>query len=144
MTDAKTGAPLESVEVSVDSYQSSEPTNGLGDHELEMAGGTWTLEFRQDSYEPQKVVITEDFIAACEVKDDTKPLTEGPLTVTDDWTEEDTHWFQGEVLVGSSVVYFLFRITDEGNALAIAGPEVSSPTTIDPSSDYYGEWTRQE
>jgi hypothetical protein len=51
VTDAQTGDPLESVEVSVKGYQYSELTNGLGDYELELPEGTWTLEFAKDGYD---------------------------------------------------------------------------------------------
>jgi hypothetical protein len=51
VTDAQTGDPLESVEVFVKGYQYSELTNGLGDYEIELAEGTWTLEFAKEGYE---------------------------------------------------------------------------------------------
>ncbi len=57
VTDANTGDPLESVEVSVGSYQYSELTNGLGDYELEMAVGTWTVSFAKEGYEPYAVQV---------------------------------------------------------------------------------------
>jgi hypothetical protein len=50
VTDAKTGKPLESAEVFVKGYQYSELTNGLGDYEIELAEGTWTLEFAKEGY----------------------------------------------------------------------------------------------
>jgi hypothetical protein len=55
VTDAGTGTPLESVEVSLGSYQYSELSNGLGDYEMEMAEGTWTLVFTKDGYQPLTV-----------------------------------------------------------------------------------------
>ena len=50
VTDANTGEPLESVEVFLKGYQYSELTNALGDYEIELAEGTWTLEFVKDGY----------------------------------------------------------------------------------------------
>jgi hypothetical protein len=60
VTDAQTGDPLESVEVFIGNYQYSELTNGLGDYELELAAGTWTLEFIKDGYETQSREVTVD------------------------------------------------------------------------------------
>ncbi len=45
-----TGQPLESVEVFVHGYQYSELTNGLGDYEIELADGSWTLDFVKEGY----------------------------------------------------------------------------------------------
>jgi hypothetical protein len=56
-TDSRTGDPLESVEVSVSPYQYSELTNSLGDYELEMAVGTWTVTFTKDGYETYSVEV---------------------------------------------------------------------------------------
>jgi hypothetical protein len=50
VTDANTGKPLESVEVFLKGYQYSELTNALGDYEIELAEGTWTLEFAKEGY----------------------------------------------------------------------------------------------
>ncbi len=44
------GNPLESVEVFIKGYQYSELTNGEGDYEIELAEGTWTLEFVKEGY----------------------------------------------------------------------------------------------
>jgi hypothetical protein len=60
VTDIKTGDRLESVEVFIGSYQYSELTNGLGDYELELAAGTWTLEFLKDGYVTQSKEVTVD------------------------------------------------------------------------------------
>jgi hypothetical protein len=38
--------------------QYSELTNGLGDYEIELAAGTWTLEFNKEGYEPAAVEVT--------------------------------------------------------------------------------------
>ncbi len=54
VTDANTGEPLESVEVFVKGYQYSELTNSLGDYEIELAEGTWTLEFVKDGYDTEE------------------------------------------------------------------------------------------
>jgi hypothetical protein len=51
--DADSGDPIESVEVFISTYQYSDLTNGLGDYELEMAAGTWTIEFVKEGYESQ-------------------------------------------------------------------------------------------
>jgi hypothetical protein len=58
VTDAVTGAPLESVEVVLGTYQYSELTNGLGDYELELAEGTWTIHFVKDGYVTMDAVVT--------------------------------------------------------------------------------------
>jgi hypothetical protein len=50
VTDAATGQPIESVEVVLGNYQYSELTNGLGDYEIELADGAWTLHFVKDGY----------------------------------------------------------------------------------------------
>ncbi len=50
VTEAGSGALLESVEVSIRSYQYSELTNGLGDYEIELAEGTWKLDFVKEGY----------------------------------------------------------------------------------------------
>jgi len=44
-TEAGTGVPLESVEVFLHPYQYSVLTNGLGDYGIELAEGTWKLDF---------------------------------------------------------------------------------------------------
>jgi hypothetical protein len=58
VTEAGTGVPLESVEVVLGSYQYTELTNGLGDYELELAEGTWTLHFVKDGYVTVDRVVT--------------------------------------------------------------------------------------
>jgi hypothetical protein len=58
VTDGATGLPLESVEVSIGTYEYSELTNGLGDYELELADGTWTLQFEREGYETWSVDVT--------------------------------------------------------------------------------------
>lgn len=44
------GVPLESVEVFLSPYQYSVLTNGLGDYGIELAEGTWKLDFVKDGY----------------------------------------------------------------------------------------------
>jgi Carboxypeptidase regulatory-like domain len=58
VTDGVTGLPLESVEVSIHGYQYSELTNSLGDYELMLADGTWTLDFVKDGYTTSSKVVT--------------------------------------------------------------------------------------
>jgi hypothetical protein len=58
VTDAQSGAPLESVEVFVGDSQYSELTNSYGDYELEMVEGTWTLNFVKAGYESYAVEIS--------------------------------------------------------------------------------------
>jgi len=50
--------PLGSVEVFVGDYQYSELTNYYGDYEMEMAEGTWTINFRKEGYEPVTAEVT--------------------------------------------------------------------------------------
>ena len=86
VTDAKTGDRLESVEVSVDPYQYSELTNGLGNYELEMAVGAWTVTFTRDGYETQSVDVKLEArgdrieVNAALVPENTSPLANGTIT----------------------------------------------------------------
>ena len=50
--------PICSVEVFVGDFQYSELTNYCGDYELEMAKGTWTINFRKEGYEPYGEEVT--------------------------------------------------------------------------------------
>jgi len=47
--------PIDSVEVFVGEWQYSELTNYNGDYEMEMAAGTWTINFVKDGYLPKSV-----------------------------------------------------------------------------------------
>jgi len=58
VTDSTTSLPLESVEVSIGIFEYSELTNGLGDYELELADGTWTLKFEKEGYVTWSVDVT--------------------------------------------------------------------------------------
>ena len=60
VTEAETGRSLESVEVFIRDFQYSELTNGHGDYELELAAGTWTLDFISPMilHESASVVVT--------------------------------------------------------------------------------------
>ncbi len=64
VTDAVTGLPLESVEVfvgtSLGTSEYSELTNGLGDYELELASGTWTLSFEKEGFGSWSIDVTVD------------------------------------------------------------------------------------
>jgi hypothetical protein len=50
--------PIGSVEVFVGDYQYSELTNYYGDYELELAKGTWTINFVKEGYEPVSAEVT--------------------------------------------------------------------------------------
>ena len=50
--------PIGSVEAFVGDYQYSELTNYYGDYELELAAGSWTINFLKDGYEPVSAEVT--------------------------------------------------------------------------------------
>lgn len=107
-TDAKTGDPLESVEVSVDPYQYSELTNSQGDFELEMAVGSWTITFVKDGYETQSVDVTlkadgdSEEVNATLVPTNTGPPADGKI-----WVQlSGANDFEGK--------YFLFAVYPPG------------------------------
>jgi hypothetical protein len=50
--------PIGSVEVFVGDYQYSELTNCYGDYELELAKGTWKIDFVKEGYEPVSAEVT--------------------------------------------------------------------------------------
>jgi hypothetical protein len=58
VTEAGTGVPLESVEVFLGTYQYSVLTNGLGDYGIELAEGTWKLDFVKDGYVTESRMVT--------------------------------------------------------------------------------------
>lgn len=51
-------SPIGSVEVFVGDYEYSELTNYFGDYEMEMAEGTWTINFYKEGYEPFSTEVT--------------------------------------------------------------------------------------
>ncbi len=64
VTDADTLLPVEGAEVFVGTTfgtsEYSELTNGLGQYEVELAEGTWTLSFTREGYGPWSVDVTVD------------------------------------------------------------------------------------
>ena len=57
-TESGTGAPLESVEVFLHPYQYSVLSNGLGDYGIELAEGTWQLDFVKSGYVTVSKAVT--------------------------------------------------------------------------------------
>ncbi len=58
VTEAGSGVALESVEVIVGNYQYSELTNSLGDYEIELSDGKWTLTFVKSGYVTATQAVT--------------------------------------------------------------------------------------
>lgn len=97
VTDSATGSPLESVEVSIGAYEYSELTNGLGDYELELADGTWTLQFEKEGYDPWSVDVTVNSVDAPRCRQDAVLV---PVVI--DLPDISGVWIGDDVVVNNS------------------------------------------
>jgi hypothetical protein len=117
--------PLGSVEVFVGDYQYSELTNYYGDYEMEMAEGTWTINFRKEGYE----TVTKEVTLPLETGDRRVRLDVSmvliPPALIGSWTGTFTD-FYGSPPLAITVEYsgdgtFTETITVEGTTYAFAG-----------------------
>ena len=154
VTDAGTGIPLESVEVVLSSYQYSELTNGLGDYELELAEGTWTLHFIKNGYVTADKVVTVN-ASNPRVKLDAQLTRVAPATswLVGSWVMDAYYYYMPSTDLTAFYVDGTFKTLDNydgsgavldsgtwslnGNVLTIAGAHASTMTITKDSDDLW-------